>query len=74
VSVDVALLRRGWENKFTLLKPAKDGSIARIAFWMVSSNVLPIAMTSPTDFIDDESAVETRVNFLRSHRGILTTR
>ena len=56
-----------------MLKPANDGSIERMAFCSVSSNVLPMAMTSPTDFIDEPRAVDTRVNFLRSHRGILTT-
>jgi hypothetical protein len=44
-----------------------------MAFWIVSSNVLPMAITSPTLFMDEPSAVETRANFLRSHRGILTT-
>jgi hypothetical protein len=45
----------------------------RMAFWIVSSKVLPMAMTSPTDFIELERAVETRENFFKSHRGILTT-
>lgn len=44
-----------------------------MAFWIVSSNVLPMLMTSPTDFMLELSAVETRENFLRSQRGILTT-
>ena len=30
-------------------------------------------MTSPTDFIAEPIAVDTRENFLRSHRGIFTT-
>ncbi len=33
-----------------------------------------MAMTSPTDFISEPIFFETRPNFLRSQRGILTTR
>jgi hypothetical protein len=44
-----------------------------MAFWIVSSNVLPILITSPTDFIELLSAGLTLVNFFKSHLGILTT-
>ena len=38
----------------------------RAAFWMASSKLRPIAMTSPTDFISEPIFLETRPNFLRS--------
>ncbi len=54
-------------------KPRLWKSMARMAFCMASSNDLPMLMTSPMLFIEDPSWVETRVNFFRSQRGILTT-
>lgn len=47
--------------------------MALIAFWMVSSNVLPILITSPTLFMLELRRVLTLLNFFKSHRGILTT-
>lgn len=47
--------------------------MALMAFWMVSSKVLPMAITSPTDFMAEAILELTLWNFLRSQRGILTT-
>jgi hypothetical protein len=57
----------------TFAKPENESSMDRIAFWIVSSNVLPIAITSPTDFMLLLSSRLTRLNFFRSHLGIFTT-
>lgn len=45
----------------------------RSAFWKDSSNVRPIAMTSPTLFMALPISVDTPLNLARSHRGILVT-
>ncbi len=50
-----------------------DSSTILSAFWKASSNLLPTAMTSPTDFMEEPILVETRLNLLRSQRGIFTT-
>lgn len=47
--------------------------MARIAFWKVSSNVRPMLITSPTLFMLLLSSRLTRLNLLRSQRGIFTT-
>lgn len=70
---EVRQRKRKNEGGETFPNPAKEGSIALIAFWIVSSKVFPIAITSPTLFMLLLKAVETRVNFFKSHRGILTT-
>ena len=44
-----------------------------MAFCIVSSNVRPMLITSPTLFMLLLSSLDTRLNFLRSQRGILTT-
>ncbi len=43
------------------------------AFWTDSSKFLPIAMTSPMDFIAVPMFLDAPSNFLVSHLGILTT-
>ena len=43
------------------------------AFCMASSNVLPMAITSPTLVMELPSFVDTLENFFRSHLGIFTT-
>ena len=53
--------------------PCIPWPIIRSPFWMASSNVLPIAITSPTDFILDPSSLSTPWNFPKSQRGILHT-
>ena len=60
-------------GQHTLENPVNWSSMARIAFWIVSSNVLPMLITSPTLFMLLLSKRLTRLNFLRSQRGILTT-
>ena len=55
-------------------KPERAGLTIRVAFWIASSKVRPMAITSPTLFIADPILLSTRVpNFLRSQRGTLTT-
>ncbi len=44
-----------------------------MAFIMASAKVIPIAMTSPTDFIDVPRVVGVSGNFSNPQRGILTT-
>ena len=61
------------KGNITFAKPENWSSIARMAFWKVSSNVLPILITSPTLFMLLLNSLLTRLNFLRSQRGILTT-
>ena len=43
------------------------------AFWIASSKPLPIAITSPIDFIAVPIPLEAPSNFLVSHLGIFTT-
>ena len=66
------------DNKFeeptpTFANPENWSSIARIAFWIVSWNDLPMLITSPTLFMLLLNSRLTRLNFFRSHRGIFTT-
>ena len=57
----------------TFANPENWSSIARIAFWIVSWNDLPMLITSPTLFMLLLSSRLTRWNFFRSHLGIFTT-
>ena len=54
-------------------KPIFPASVILIAFCNTSSNVLPIAITSPTDFILVPILLFTNSNFLKSHLGIFRT-
>ncbi len=45
----------------------------RSAFCSASSKLRPIAITSPTDFIDEPMPGSAPRNFCRSQRGALTT-
>ena len=47
--------------------------IMRKPFWMASSKVRPMAITSPTDFMLDPSSLSTPWNLPKSQRGILQT-
>lgn len=60
-------------NIRTFAKPENWSSRERMAFCIVSSNVRPMLITSPTLFMLLLSSLDTRLNFLRSQRGILTT-
>ena len=55
------------------VRPCRPMESMRMAFWRTSSNVRPMAITSPTDFISEPISVETLRNFLRSQRGYLRT-
>src|SRR2546430_12840619 len=48
-------------------------SSIRIAFWRASSKHLPMAMTSPTDFIWVPIPLLAFLNFRKSQRGAFTT-
>ncbi len=54
-------------------RPLAPMPVMRIAFCRASSKVLPMDITSPTDFISLPSLVSTSLNLERSQRGILTT-
>ena len=54
-------------------RPVRPVSSPRSAFCRLSWKVRPIAMTSPTDFIDVVSVVEAPGNFSKAKRGILVT-
>ena len=61
-------------GSMTTSKPFHRGSTWRIAFCKLSSNVRPMAMTSPTDFIEEPISLLTcEENFAKSHLGILVT-
>jgi hypothetical protein len=68
-----AFLKIKYIDRTVSENPIKLYSTERIAFWIVSSNVFPIAMTSPTLFIAELIFVLTLLNFFKSHRGIFTT-
>ncbi len=53
--------------------PVSPVSRPRSAFCRLSWKVRPIAMTSPTDFIEVVSVVEAPGNFSKAKRGILVT-
>ncbi|KAH3660696.1 hypothetical protein OGATHE_005028 [Ogataea polymorpha] len=48
-----------------------EGSTCLMAFWKDSSKLRPMAITSPTDFIEEPMSLLTCWNFDRSHLGIL---
>jgi hypothetical protein len=54
-------------------RPVRPVSIERSAFCRLSANVRPIAMTSPTDFIEVVSVGSAPGNFSKAKRGILVT-
>ena len=54
-------------------KPCMPWPIIRRPFWIASSKVRPIAITSPTDFIEEPNSLSTPWNFPKSQRGILQT-
>ena len=54
-------------------KPVNPVSIEFRAFCSDSKNVLPIAIASPTDFIDVVSVASAPANFSKVNRGILVT-
>ena len=54
-------------------KPCMPWPIMRSPFWMASSKVRPIAITSPTDFMLEPSSLSTPWNLPKSQRGILQT-
>mmetsp|Transcript_6965 Transcript_6965/g.17396 ORF Transcript_6965/g.17396 Transcript_6965/m.17396 type:complete len:205 (+) Transcript_6965:1253-1867(+) len=54
-------------------KPREDSSTILRAFWIVSSNVRPIDITSPTLFMHEPTVWSTVENFRRSQRGTLAT-
>jgi hypothetical protein len=54
-------------------KPRAPISSERIAFWKDSLKVRPIAITSPTDFIDEVSVGSASGNFSNVNRGIFVT-
>ena len=53
--------------------PERPISKALIAFWRLSQNEEPIAITSPTDFIEVVSSSEEPGNFSKVNLGILVT-
>ena len=53
--------------------PVRPVSRPRSAFWKDSAKVRPIAMTSPTDFIEVVSTGSAPGNFSKAKRGILVT-
>ncbi|VWM10992.1 Uncharacterised protein [Collinsella intestinalis] len=54
-------------------KPQAPSSSERMALPNDSSNVRPIAMTSPTAFMRVVSVVSVPLNFSKAKRGTLTT-
>ncbi len=54
-------------------RPVRPVSIERSAFCRASAKVRPIAMASPTDFIEVVSVGSAPLNFSKVKRGILVT-
>jgi hypothetical protein len=54
-------------------KPRAPISRERSAFWSDSLKVRPIAIASPTDFIDEVSVGSASGNFSKVKRGIFVT-
>jgi hypothetical protein len=54
-------------------RPVSPVSSERRAFCRLSANVRPIAIASPTDFIDVVSVGSAPGNFSKAKRGILVT-
>ncbi len=57
----------------TSLRPVRPVSMERSAFCRLSAKVRPIAMASPTDFIEVVSRGAVPGNFSKVKRGILVT-
>jgi hypothetical protein len=57
----------------TSSKPSSPVSIERSAFCTDSAKLRPIAIASPTDFIDVDSSGSAPGNFSNVKRGILVT-
>ena len=55
------------------IRPNRLISSERIAFWRASRKVRPIAIVSPTDFIEVVRKSSVSGNFSKVQRGILTT-
>jgi hypothetical protein len=53
--------------------PAKPVSSPRRPFWKASAKLRPIAMVSPTDFMEVVSVAGVPGNFSKVKRGIFTT-
>ena len=60
-------------SSVTSSKPHSPVSIERSAFCRLSANVLPIAITSPTDFMEVVSVESAPGNFSKANRGIFVT-
>ena len=71
---DVNAIGRGLTQSFEIFAAEVDppGSTMRRAFCSASSKLRPMAITSPTDFIDDPMLCEALRNFCRSQRGAFT--
>ena len=54
-------------------RPVRPVSIERSAFCRLSANVRPMAIASPTDFIDVVSVSSAPGNFSKAKRGTLVT-
>ena len=54
-------------------RPVSPDSSPRSAFCRLSAKVRPIAITSPTDFIEVVSVRSAPGNFSKAKRGILVT-
>ena len=67
-----ALASMGWSGR-SQPQPAWPVSRDRSAFWNDSSKQRPIAMASPTDFIDVVSTAGEPRNFSKANRGIFVT-
>ena len=61
-----------WRVLFSV-NPCMPCPIIRRPFWIVSSKVRPIAITSPTDFIEEPIPLSTPRNLPKSQRGSLAT-
>ena len=71
----MAFLSSPWPRPSIVIssRPVKPFSSERSAFCRLSWNVRPIAMASPTDFIEVVSVVSAPGNFSKAKRGILVT-
>ena len=68
-----ALSRSEITSSLFSTKPCIPCPIMRSPFWIASSKVRPMAITSPTDFMEDPNSLSTPWNFPKSQRGILHT-
>ena len=60
-------------REFNIVETCQPVSIERSAFCRLSANVRPIAIASPTDFIEVVSVWSAPGNFSNAKRGILVT-